>query len=214
MTTLTKRIVLSVAFLGLMDGGAQADIIYDFENLPINLATNFTDTKGGVVATFDSGEGFYAGAFTIQDFGPNFEPLVTGHYLQNMHNRRGAVLAVGFSQSMQQLQFNFFTSGFGLEGNTLQVQEFLDATLVGTQTVLASQRSTRSYPTGRFTFYGSTYNNIKISGIGIQQDAFGIDNLQISPTSVPEPSMFILGGISGLMSLGYAWRCRKRFMIR
>ena len=182
----------------LAPAAAQA-VIFDFEANTPGTTAPFTDTIGGLSATF-TGEASVCASSGL------FVTLTGNVLIQDlcMLNQSGP-LGVSFSSNLSSASFDFATAGGPA---TLTLQAFENASLVATSTFDSAD------PPGFFNGEGlasitATFNRLVITST----DLLAIDNLNAAPQAqIPEPtSIAVLG--AGLFAFGFAWR-RRRGMLQ
>jgi hypothetical protein len=176
---------------------AQA-VTFDFEANTPGTTTPFTDTVGGLSATF-------TGQASVCASGGLFHTLTANVLIQDLCviNQSGP-LGVSLYSDLSTASFDFATAG-GVA--SLTVQAFENANLVSTSTF------TSSVPPGFFNGEGlasvtGTFNRLVLTSA----DILAIDNINATPqTGVSEPaSMSLLG--AGLCALILARRRRKALL--
>src|SRR5437762_2206040 len=109
-----NRMLPCLALLGVFLLGTRevrAGIVYDFEDIPLGTSTPFSDTKGGVVASFAAETGADPGGFTV---GPSFfaAPMLGNVLLDPGPSGASSIsLIVGFSQALTSVTLDFATDG-------------------------------------------------------------------------------------------------------
>jgi hypothetical protein len=205
----TYRLVLVTALLGLLLGGTrqlQATPIINnigltspaatitFDNPVYATGTPITDQYAGQGVTFVPGL-FYnvQPVFFPTPSLANFDLLgdvnnpVTINFLQD---QTGAAFA---------MQTNAGDSTFTALLNGTVVESFSAPTELS---ILPDLTNASNF----YGFTGITFNQIEIlSGTTF----FQIDNLQLSASSVPEPSSFVMGSLGGLLCVAYGWSRRR-----
>jgi hypothetical protein len=138
--------VAAFALLGVGAGSGVAGPVYTFDDLPVGMATPFSDTQGGVTAHFSQ---LFGNAFVVVPVGPNsFVPPIMGNILTDaVQNDQGGHegLVVTFSQVVHGVSLDVGAGvqiepggdGFGLQafagglGGTFVGQSFVKGETVG-----------------------------------------------------------------------------------
>jgi hypothetical protein len=179
---------------------AQA-VTFDFEANTQFTTTPFTDTVGGLSATF-TGEASVCGAI------PQIPPPLTGNVLiQNLCvTGQSGPLGVSLSSDLSSASFDFATV---VGAASLTVGAFENANLVSTSTFTSSVPSGFSVGEGLASVTG-TFNRLVLTSAS----GLAIDNLNATPqvAGVPEPaSMSLLG--AGLCALILARRRGRKALL-
>jgi hypothetical protein len=161
---------------------------FDFEAAALNTTTPFSQSNGGVTATFTSPDG--ANLFSVTT---TFFSTLTGHVLLDQ-NAAPDRLAIGFNQSLSTISMNFATNGAG----TLTLAAFFGANPVGSVTLAGAVPAGFTFPEGIITFTGGPFDNVLLSSTAPD---FAIDNITVRAVSaVPEPAAVALVA-TGLLGL-------------
>ena len=193
---LIVRTALCVAFSGSF---LSAGTLFTFDTDTPGTSTTFTDTVGGLSATFSSPSD--PGGFTVTS---GFFSSLTGNVLLDP-GPAGAdsiPLTVSFSSPLSNISLLFATnSGAGV---FLVLDAFSGATLVGTASASGTVPGGFTFPEGALSFGGPTFDSIVLSSSALD---FAVDSIDATPT--PEPSSWGSSAL-GLGLLCYAYR-RARF---
>ncbi len=184
---------------GLLCAAANASTVFNFDADSLGTSTNFTDTAGGLSATFSSASD--PGGFTV--YSSMFETL-TGNVLGDPGpaGLDNLALSVNFSQGLSAITLNFATSDFGTPSPlTLAVYE--NSNLVGSTSATGQFLSGFTFPEGEIAFSGGPFNRVVISSTAPD---FAVDNINV--TAAPEPAVFGLLG-AGLLALSIPGIRRK-----
>jgi len=163
-------------------------VTFDFQT-DVGKATMFTDTVGGLSATFSSFPD--PGGFSIQA-SVIFQSL-TGNFLIDFAPED---LTIVFDAPQDSISLNFATSGPG----TLNISAFIGGT---GGTIVGSNSASGTTPGGAFTlpegvlsFNGGKFDTVVLSAASAN---FAIDDVTVSslavgaPTDAPEPGSLMLG---------------------
>lgn len=191
----TFKFALGLAILTGLSSTCSAGTLFTFENIAANTPVPFTDTVGGLTATF-SGEG---GVCDISLF--NFT-LQSGNALITDFCVPSGVspIAVAFSSTLSSVSMNFAVAG----DVPLTLTAFLGATEVGTTTATGTALS--SLPEGTIGFSGAPFDNFMLDS----SFAISVDNIDATtvPGIVPEPGTMSLMAFAALGLVGFARRRR------
>jgi hypothetical protein len=170
---------------------------FDFEAAALNTPTPFSQSNGGVTATFTSPDG--ANLFSVTT---TFFSTLTGHVLLDQNGTPDR-LAIGFNQSLSTISMSFATNGAG----PLTLAAFFGANPVGSVTLAGAVPPGFTVPEGIITFTGGPFDNVLLSSTALD---FAIDNITVRTVSaVPEPAAVALVA-TGLLGLVPVLRRRAR----
>lgn len=163
----------------------EADVVFDFENVPVGTATSFSDTVNGLSATFTSSGD--PGGFHVLNSGTLFSTL-TGNVLGDPGpaGLSHLTLSILFSALQSSVALNFSTfSPISQAGVPFTLDAFNGASMVGSATVTGSVPPDFDFPEGLISFAGSAFDRVVLSTSAAD---FTIDNVTVSSaTAVPEP---------------------------
>jgi hypothetical protein len=186
--------------LVLLSAAANASIVFNFDGDSIGTSTTFTDTVGGLSATFSGSAD--PGGFVVY---PTMFETLTGNVLGDpgpafMDN---LALDVSFSQDLSAIELDFATSDFVTPSLfTLNVYENSD--LVGSVSSTGQFLPGFTFPEGEIAFDGAAFNNVVISSAATD---FAVDNINVA--TAPEPGTLAAFGI-GLVLLGVSSIRRRK----
>jgi len=184
--------IAAVALLLVAAAGA-SPILFTFDTDVVGKNTQFTDTVGGLSATF-SGAAADPGAFGIASLS-NFQTLTGNVLIENAFN---AILTISFDSPLSGISLLFAT----LDVVPIQLSAFLDGTPVGTpQSVSGTVPNGFMFPEGTISFVGGIFNQIQLAA----NPQFVIDNVSATlATGVPEPASIPLIGLGLAVICGLA----------
>jgi hypothetical protein len=187
----------AVAITAALVPAAAHATLFDFENVALGTTTNFTDTVGGLSATF-------TGSASVCAAGGLFVTLAGHVEAQELCNNpaNGAQtgpLGISFSSDLKGVTFDFATLELvpGTPGS-LTVQAFENGNLVSTTVFNSTVPPGPGHPGGEgVASITGTFNRLVLTG-DTSDTLLAIDNIN---TGVPEPtSIALLGtGLAGLL---------------
>lgn len=183
---------------------ARATTVFNFDNDSLGTATGFTDTVGGLAATFASNDD--PGGFVV--YQSQFETL-TGNVLGDPGpaGQNGLALTVAFSQTLGAVSLDFATADFSTP-SPFTLDAYQNGTLVGSATQTGQFLSGAIFPEGEIAFGGSNFNEITLSSTAMD---FAVDNIAVSGTATPEPvSLALVAAAFTLFGVPAIWRKRRR----
>jgi hypothetical protein len=161
---------LRFLFLAGVASALHGAVIFTFENE--SNVTPFTDTIGGLSATFESSGDPFAvgngGSFFSFTFNDQFTLLGPAAIV---------TLTVSFMPDLSSVSMNFGT----VSATAFNLSAFENGTLVGTASVTGARQGF-TFPEGIITFNGGVFNSIQLT---TSAQGFAIDNLSVDP-AVPE----------------------------
>ena len=178
---------------------AQATTIFNFDADTPGTTTSFTNTVGGLSATFSSPAD--PGGFEIQ---PTIFQTLTGNVLGDPGPglANNIALTVTFSQTLTAITSLFATADFG-DPSPFTVTAFRGSTQVGSATAFGLTPAGLLFPEGQITYTGAAFDRVVFSSTAAD---FAID--QVAATTAPEPRVYWLIGF-GLVAIGASRRWRK-----
>jgi hypothetical protein len=198
--------------LGVPSVLSATPVTFTFDADAVGTLTSFTDTVGGLSATFSSSGD--PGGFVVR---PTIlsAPESIGNVLYDPGpaDLRNLVLFLTFSEDILSISMNFANSLFGddsFTAQTMYLRAFQNGIPVGTAAAVgASVGHVLFQLEGVLSFSGDPFNQVQLSSTGWY---FAIDNVAVtSNASVPEPgSMLLLG--TGLCAIGHG--VRRRVMLK
>jgi hypothetical protein len=173
---------------------AHAANVFTFDADTLGTSTQFTDTVGGISATFSSPSD--PGGFQIQ---PTIFQALNGNVLGDPGpaGASGIPLIVTFNQDLSAIAAVFATADFG-PASPFTLTAFLGNTQVGSVTQTGFVPAGFTFPEGEIAFGGSPFNRVVFSS---PAPDFAVDQLAVAPT--PEPgSIWLFGfGLVGVALL-------------
>lgn len=163
---------------------------YNFDNLFNFPRTTFTDTQGGVQATFSSNDG--SNAFGVSQ---SFLSTMSGLVLSDSDSARHT-LVISFSTITTSFSFLY---GLDDPSNTsfLSVNLFLGLSPVGSFTATGTIPNGDLYPQGLFSRSGVAFDSLQISSTA---QNFAIDQLN-TVNNLPEPGSLAMMFVAGLIAI-------------
>jgi hypothetical protein len=193
----------AVAMTAALVPAAAHATLFDYENIALGTTTNFTDTVGGLSATF-------TGSASVCAAGGLFVTLAGHVEAQELCNNpaNGAQtgpLGISFSSDQSSVSFDFATVELvpGTSG-ALTVQAFENANLVATSVFNSIVPPGHAGGEGLASIT-ATFNRLMLTG-DTSDTLLAIDN--INTPAVPEPASIALLGAS-LVCLALVWRRRE-----
>ena len=186
----------AVIALGLSCRLSAATVTFNFDSDATGKATAFTDTVGGISATFTSPAD--PGGFAI--FATFFQSL-TGNVLLDPGpaglNNLG--LAIQFSTPLTLISLNFATNSAA--GVLLNLSAFNGASLVGSSSASGIIPAGFTFPEGILSFAGGPFDRVTLSSTALD---FAIDNVTVT-SAVPEPApLFPVLATLGALIIAYS----------
>jgi hypothetical protein len=178
-----------------------AVITYDFEDLPLGRVQSFSDSKGGVIATFTTLDP--SGLDVYLNSGTFLLPPFAG---QSVANGTGFPITITFSASLESASVDFGTDNLAGVSTLFTMKAYRG----GPNGILLATSTTpgifpdgpSSFPQGIGSISAPGFDTLVVSA---PQPGLAIDNLTI--TTVPEPgylTIFIV--LTGL----FCWAYRRR----
>jgi hypothetical protein len=201
---------LSVIPLAMLASAtANADAIFDFQNVAAGTVAPLTTTVNGLTASV-------SGPISVCNVaGANFATLSGNALIQGFctPGQLGAV-TIGFSSNLSSVSLDFATAGRPSAPFTLQA--FENSSLVGSSTFTSSVPPGNA-PNGEgVASFSGLFNSIVLNTVGAtpgsQGGPFAVDNVNaITATAgVPEPASLSMFAAGGVLLLGLARGFRKR----
>ncbi|MGA8029855.1 MAG: hypothetical protein WB992_22150 [Bryobacteraceae bacterium] len=180
-----RRLVISASYILLMLSGsslAQAASVFNFDSDAVGRTTTFTDTAGGLSATF-------GGEASVCDVTGLFVTLTGNALIQDYCvGGQSGPLPISFSANLSKISFDFATAG-GPSAATLTA--FENGKLVGTA-VFTSSTDPNGIGEG-FADFSGLFNSLSFSSPTL----LAIDNVSATTASaVPEPGPFAMVGLA------------------
>lgn len=196
--------ILAVAFAASSATVLKADSIFNFEDVPLDTTTTFTETNNGVTATFSSS---VPGAFLV-DINP--DGIGSGQRLIQddqtaINNPQLVSLTISFGgQLFQSVNFPFAILNTVEAGSQLTLQALLGGSTVGSVTAGTTTNLSNNppYSGGALNYSpGSTFDTLVLSS---NYPGFAIDNLSVSTSAVsgvpePAPIALLMFGTAGIL---------------
>ncbi len=217
----TTLSLAALALLGLAAATpARAQVgLFNFDSdsvgTTIGAATPFSDTSGGITATFSSPSD--PGAFAVTaaaDLSPG-SVLLSGNVLASGLSSPpilNAPLDIAFDQNLSDLTLDFLDSDNGRGPlQTFTLQAFENGAPVGTVTVPGVIPANGFNPEGVIGFFGpSVFNSVELSTA--TTNAFAVDNIGVvaAPAPVPEASTTISFGLLLMLGMGGVMAAAKK----
>jgi hypothetical protein len=168
--------------------------LFNFNSDLVGTQTTFTDTNGGISATFSSP--LDPGGFVVA---PTFFLTLTRNVLLDPGpaGASNIPLMISFSRNLTDIVMSFATDGTG----PITVTAFENGTMVGSSTAIGIIPMGFSFPEGTISFVGADFNSVVLSAT---TPFFAVDNINATAvTPVGEPSSAALAGIA-IFGLGLA----------
>ncbi len=180
---------------------ASSVVDFDFDSDALGTSTTFTDTIGGLSATFSSSAD--PGGFVVY---PTFFDTLTGNVLGDPGPAFAfnIPLDVNFSQDLSAITLDFATGDFTTP-SPFTITAYENSTMVGSSTSTGQFLPGFDFPEGEITFDGGTFNNVVISTPSL---TFAVDNVQVLPATAPEPGTFAM--LAAGVCLSYLGVMRRR----
>jgi PEP-CTERM motif len=194
--------ILSLVFVAGSAVMARADSIFNFEDLPLNTVTTFTETNSGVTATFTSS---IPGTFEISTdptgIGTGQRLIQTDTSLAN-----NIQLTVTFGgQQFQSASLPFAILGSVSQTPQLTLQALLGGIPIGSATALTTTDlgTNPAYSGGFLNFNpGAAFDSFVLTS---SINGFAIDDLSVSSSAVsgvpePAPIALLMFGMAGVLA--------------
>ena len=195
----TCKLLFAVCAIGAV---ANASTIFNFDGDSLGTSTTFTDTVGGLSATFSSpGD---PGGFVIY---PTIFDTLTGNVLGDPGpaGLDDLSLTVAFSQDLSAVSLDFATSDFNA-ASPLTLTAYQNAQMIGSIQAMGTVPDGFFFPEGQIGFSSGAFNRIVISTTAPD---FAVDNIAAT-IATPEPALFPLLGL-GLVAIAFcSWRAKSR----
>ena len=202
--------IVPLALLVLATAPANADAIFNFENIAAGTVAPFTDTVNGLTASV-------SGPISVCNIASlNFATLSGNALVQGFctPGQLGAI-TIGFSSNLSSVSLDFATAGRPSEPFTLQA--FEGSTPVGSLVTVNSSVPPGNPPNGEGVIsFSGTFNSIVLNTVGAtpgsQGGPFAVDNINAvtATTGVPEPASLSMLAAGGAFLVALARRTRKR----
>jgi hypothetical protein len=181
---------------------ASSAIDFDFDTDAPGTSTTFTDTQGGLSATFSSSAD--PGGFVV--FPSMFETL-TGNVLGDPGPASASNIAldVSFDKNLSAITLDFATADF-VTPSPFTITAYENSKLAGSGTSTGEFLPGFTFPEGEITFEGGNFNNIVLSTPSAD---FAVDNVQVLVATAPEPGTLTLFA-AGLFLTGIGAVRRRR----
>lgn len=200
----------AVVLLFLLELAAIAPVhaqvgLFNFEGDATGTQTPFSNTSGGITATFSAPGG--PGGFVV---GPNpayGSVLLSGQVLgEGFGTATGAniPLNIAFSRNLSSLTLDFANASFRLlTPQTFTLQAFENGVSVGILTVPGLVPNGGSNAEGVIGFFGPVFNSVQLSSATSISGQFAIDNIGIvGAPPVPEASTTVSLGLLLVLGMG------------
>jgi hypothetical protein len=197
---ITDKLIRLIFAAGLLGTTAHAaTIAFNFDSDNLGTSTTFTDSSGGLSATFSSSAD--PGGFVI--YSSTFDTL-TGNVLGDPGPAGidGLALTVNFSESVTAVTLNFATADFSTP-SPFTLTAYENGVQVGSNTSSGMFLNGFVFPEGEIAFQGAGFNSIVLSSPAMD---FAVDNITVA---TPEPGTYALFG-TALMAIALPLRRRKR----
>jgi hypothetical protein len=194
----TCKLLFAVCAIG---AAANASTIFNFDGDSLGTSTTFTDTVGGLSATFSSpGD---PGGFVIY---PTIFDTLTGNVLGDPGpaGLDDLSLTIAFSQDLSAVSLDFATSDFNT-ASPITLTAYQNSQMIGSMLAMGTVPDGFFFPEGQIGFSSGAFNRIVISTTAPD---FAVDN--IAAIATPEPALFPLLGL-GLIAIAFcSWRAKSR----
>jgi hypothetical protein len=174
----------------------RAAILFTFATDNVGTSTQFTDTVGGVSATFTSPVD--PGGFVLE---PTIFQALTGDVLGDPGpaNQTNIPLTVTFNTELTAISLVFATSEIGTV-TPLVLQAYQGGALTGSASATGVVPNGFFFPEGELAYAGPEFNRVVISTAAM---GFAIDTVAVA--QAPEPGSVLLMGL-GLCAVGFLMR--------
>jgi hypothetical protein len=195
----TCKLLFAACAIG---AAANASTIFNFDGDSLGTSTTFTDTVGGLSATFSSpGD---PGGFVIY---PTIFDTLTGNVLGDPGpaGLDDLSLTVAFSQDLSAVSLDFATSDFNA-ASPLTLTAYQNAQMIGSIQAMGTVPDGFFFPEGQIGFSSGAFNRIVISTTAPD---FAVDNIAAT-IATPEPALFPLLGLALAAIAFCSWRAKSR----
>jgi PEP-CTERM motif-containing protein len=158
--------------------------IFTFEDVANFTTTPFSVESGTTTANFASPQGSVFFVATTSEFSS-----LTGKVLVD-DDAASNELRILFSERIQTISL-LFALNTPLIADSLSLSAFLDGTAVGSTSATGTVPGGFTFPEGSLSFSGSVFDEVRLTSNALD---FGIDNVDVTPVPVPEPSSLLLAG--------------------
>jgi hypothetical protein len=180
---------------------ASASTVFNFDTDTQGTSTTFTDTVGGLSATFFSNVD--PGGFEVV---PSIFDTLTGNVLGDPGpaGESNLFLGVEFSQTLNSINLDFATEDFTTP-SLFGLIAFDNGSPVGEAFSFGSFLPGFTFPEGEVSLSGVNFNALEI---GSDAPAFAIDNIAVNVATTPEPASLLLMGSGLLLLVFFARKAR------
>lgn len=180
---------------------ASASTVFNFDNDTPGTSTTFTDTVGGLSATFFSGAD--PGSFVVF---PSIFDTLTGNVLGDPGpaGESNLFLDVEFSQTLTSVDLDFATADFSVP-SLFGIIALDNGFPVGEAFSYGTFLPGFTFPEGEISLSGVDFNGLDI---GSYAPDFAVDNIAVNVAATPEPASLLLLGSGLLLLVLFARRAR------